>query len=202
MRILVAEDDLVTARILDGLLRAAGYEVTVVSDGPSALAALADDASPAVALLDWMLPGIDGPDIIRTIRGRHRTVPTYLILLTARKAQEDVVSGLEAGADDYLVKPFNPEELRARVKAGVRIVTLQQNLADKVGELEGALASVKKLSGLLPICGYCKSIRDDDDYWHRVDEYVTDHSEAKFSHGICPPCLAKALADEGVAIVE
>jgi sigma-B regulation protein RsbU (phosphoserine phosphatase) len=196
MRVLIAEDDSATATLVSGLLRGSGYEVSVVSDGSAALANLRADDPPAIALLDWMLPGLDGPDICKAIRGDARTVPTYLILCTARDSREDVVRGLEAGADDYLVKPFDPEELRARVKAGMRIVTLEQSLAAHVKELQDALASVKKLSGLLPICGYCKSIRDDDTYWHRVEEYVTEHSEARFSHGICPDCLKKVLREE------
>jgi phosphoserine phosphatase RsbU/P len=199
VRVLIAEDDIVTATVVSKLLRAADYDVTIVGDGPSALAALADDNPPEVALVDWMLPGIDGPDICAAMRRENRPVRTYLILLTARSSHEDVVRGLEAGADDYLVKPFNPEELRARVKAGMRIATLQQKLTAHVEELQAALASVKTLSGLLPICGYCNSIRDDDDYWYRVEEYVAQHTDAQFSHGICPTCLKKVLPADTIA---
>ena len=88
-----------------------------------------------------------------------------------------------------------PVELRARVNAGARIVRLQTGLADKVTQLESALGKVRRLSGLLPICSYCKAIRDDSDYWHRVEEFVSEHSDARFSHGICPECLDKALED-------
>jgi DNA-binding response OmpR family regulator len=166
-----------------------GYGVTAVNDGAAALAILQADDAPQLALLDWMIPGLNGPEVCRMARERQSSTPTYVILLTSRDARADVVAGLEAGADDYIVKPFDPEELRARLKAGMRILDLQQRLAIHVRELELALANVRRLSGLLPICSYCKAIRDDSDYWHQVEEYVAVHSEAQFSHGICPKCF-------------
>jgi sigma-B regulation protein RsbU (phosphoserine phosphatase) len=172
MRVLIAEDDVVTARVVAGLLRAEAHDVTVVQDGLSALAALIVPESPALALLDWMLPGADGPEICATMRECPNETPTYRILLTARNSHADIVRGLDSGADDYLGKPFDFAELRARVKSAARVVALQQSLSVRVRELQNALASVKILSGLLPICGYCKSICDDDDYWHRVEEFV------------------------------
>jgi phosphoserine phosphatase RsbU/P len=190
MRILIAEDEAVTARILENLTRSWGYETSMVTDGQAALAALESTRTPQLTLLDWMMPGLDGPDVCRRVRAAGGT--SYLILLTAKTDRADIVAGLDAGADDYLVKPFDPEELRARVKAGTRIIDLQQRLAAHVAELEDALSSVRRLSGLLPICCYCKAIRDDSDYWHRVEEYVTEHADVKFSHGICPKCLDKA----------
>ena len=100
------------------------------------------------------------------------------------------MSGLESGAYDYVVKPFDPTELRARVQVGVRIIALQRSLADRILQLEGALKNVKYLQGLLPMCCYCKKIRNDQNYWQRVESYITEHSEAVFSHGICPECFA------------
>ena len=199
MRVLIAEDDAVTARMLQGLIRSWGYEVVTATDGPSALAMLQSDDAPQLALLDWMMPGVDGPDICRTVRQRIRGDSTYLLLLTARHELSDIVTGLDAGADDYLVKPFEPEELRARVKAGARISDLQQRLAAQVTQLGQALSKVRRLSGLLPICAYGKAIRDDSDYWHRVEEYVTEHAEVTFSHGICPNCLDAALKEARAA---
>src|SRR5204862_4320316 len=108
--------------------------------------------------------------------------------------KEDVVTGLEAGADDYLVKPFDREELRARVNAGIRIVSLELQLAERVKQLEQALSRVHELQGLLPICSYCKKVRDDQNYWHEVESYVSQRSAASFSHGICPICRDKVMA--------
>jgi sigma-B regulation protein RsbU (phosphoserine phosphatase) len=193
MRILIAEDDAVTARILENLTRSWGYETSMVKEGPAALAALLEAQSPQLALLDWMMPGLDGPDVCSRVREAGGT--SYLILLTAKTDRADIIAGLDAGADDYLVKPFDPEELRARVKAGTRIIDLQERLAAHVAELEDALANVRRLGGLLPICSYCKAIRDDSDYWHRVEEYVTEHADVKFSHGICPKCLETAYKE-------
>jgi sigma-B regulation protein RsbU (phosphoserine phosphatase) len=193
MRVLVADDDVVSAHGLHGLMRSWGYEVVSAIDGPGALAVLEGDNAPQLALLDWVMPGLQGPDICRAVRGWHSGDSPYLILLTSRSSQTDIIAGLDAGADDYLVKPFDPGELRARLHAGARIVGLQRGLAEKVTELETALSKVRRLSGLLPICAYCKAIRDDSDYWHRVEEYVSEHADVQFSHGICPACLEGAM---------
>ena len=188
MRVLIAEDDRVTARVLFEAVKSWGYDVTVAGDGREALAALELDNPPELALLDWMLPGLDGPEVCRMLRSTE-VASTYLILLTSKSDRADVVAGLQAGADEYLVKPVDQEELRARLHAGARIVDLQHRLASQVQELGAALASIRKLTGLLPICAYCKAIRDDSNYWHRVEEFVSEHSDATFSHGICPKCM-------------
>ena len=109
-------------------------------------------------------------------------------MLTAKTDKKDVVQGLDAGADDYLTKPFDRQELRARIGVGVRIAELQKSLADRVVELEFALSRVKQLQGLLPICSYCKKVRDDQNYWTQVDSYISKHTEVEFSHSICPTC--------------
>ena len=199
MRILIAEDDRITARLLSSLVTSWGYDAKVAEDGRAALEMIADERTPYIALLDWMLPGMDGPEVCRRSRALERSTPGYLILITAKSAREGLVAGLDAGADEYLVKPIDPGELRARLNAGARILDLQVRLADQVRELETALANIRKLTGLLPICAYCKSIRDDSNYWHRVEEYVSEHSDVTFSHGICPKCLPRVseeLAEE------
>ena len=119
----------------------------------------------------------------------------YIILLTAKGSKEDLITGLESGADDYLTKPFHREELKARVQVGWRVLNLQKRLADRVHELESALSKVKQLQGLLPICCYCKRVRDGKDYWQQVEAYVMAHSEAQFTHGICPDCMEKERPD-------
>ena len=191
MTILVAEDQSVSRHILVANLRKWGYDVLAVENGTRAWDALRASDAPHLAILDWLMPGMDGIEICRQIRKNPQTGPIYLILLTARRGQEDKIQGLQAGADDYITKPFDREELRARVQVGFRVLALQGALADRVRELEDALSRVKTLQGLLPICSYCKKIRDDRNYWQQVEGYISDHSEAQFSHGICPECYAQ-----------
>jgi CheY-like chemotaxis protein len=158
---------------------------------------LSTTTEPAVAILDRMMPRMDGLEICRRVRQAGMKLPPYIILLTARSRKEDIVAGLQAGADDYLCKPFDPEELGARLVVGTRFLSLQRDLIDHVGELEDALTRVKQLQGLLPICSYCKKIRDDRNYWSQVESYIADRTEARFTHGICPDCRTK-LEEEGV----
>jgi sigma-B regulation protein RsbU (phosphoserine phosphatase) len=193
MKILIAEDDPVSRRLLEATLSKWGYEVTSTSDGAEAWEALAAPQSPKLAILDWMMPEMDGVEVCRRVRSRPDQGPLHILLLTARGRKEDVIAGLGAGADDYITKPFDQEELRARVQVGVRIVELQTTLASRVQELEEALVRVRQLRGLLPICSYCKKIRDDRNYWQQVEQYVSTHSEVQFSHGICPECYSKVV---------
>lgn len=206
-RVLVADDDAVSARVLGATLRRWGYEVETVRDGLAAWERLQQEDPPRLAVLDWMMPGLEGPEICRRVRALHRPVPTYIILLTARGQAQDVVVGLESGADDYVTKPFDQAELHSRLRVGERIIELQQGLADRVRELEEALSQVKTLKGLLPICAYCMKIRDDRNYWQRVETYIAAHSNARFSHGICPECWKNVVEpelkqqEEGFAVI-
>ena len=188
MRVLVAEDEPVSRRVLADALRRWGYEAETTGDGEGAWQRLRGEGAPPLAILNWMMPKMDGVEVCRRVRESGSSLPPYIILLTARGGKEDIVSGLQAGADDYVSKPFDPDELRARVQVGERVVGLQSELAGRVAELEGALLQVRWLQGMLPMCSYCKKIRDDRDYWHEVETYISEHSEARFSHGICPDC--------------
>ena len=128
--VLVAEDDPVSRRILEVRLKNWGYDITIAVNGLQALDTMRGPLSPELLLLDWMMPGIDGVELCRRIRELHKPVYPYILLLTARDAKQDLVTGLEAGADVYLTKPFHAEELQARLKAGTRILTLQKELID------------------------------------------------------------------------
>ena len=195
MHVLIAEDDRITGEILARTLQRWGHDTTLVADGARAWDALSAATAPTLAILDWMMPEMDGPDICRRVRTERPDANMYLLLVTAREGRSDVVAGLDAGADDYIIKPFDPEELRARIAVGVRVLGLQQKLAERVIELQAALSNVKQLRGLLPICSYCKRIRGDDQYWQQVEGYIAQHSDAQFSHGICPTCYQK-VSDE------
>jgi sigma-B regulation protein RsbU (phosphoserine phosphatase) len=193
LKILIAEDDQVSRRVLTANLIKCGHEVVAVSNGLEAWQALQKDDAPHLAILDWMMPGMEGPEVCRRLRQSIREIETYVILLTARHGVAEVVKGIAAGADDYLTKPYHRDELCVRVQVGVRMIELQTKLADRVAQLEQALEQVKRLQGIIPICGYCKKIRDDQDYWQNVDSYIATHSEAEFSHGICPSCFAEIV---------
>jgi CheY-like chemotaxis protein len=191
LRVLVADDDPVSRTVVAAILRKGGYPVQLANDGNEAWTLLQQKEPPAMAIIDWMMPGLDGPEICRRIRTLASPTPTYVILLTSRDASADIVAGLQAGADDYVTKPAKEDELLARLSVGARVVTLQQALADRVKKLEEALSNVKQLQGLLPICSYCKSIRDDQNYWRRVETYISEHSGVQFSHSFCPDCYER-----------
>jgi phosphoserine phosphatase RsbU/P len=189
MRILIAEDDQVSRLVLSTTLQKWHYDVVATEDGAAALEALQTADAPKLAILDWMMPEMDGIDVCQHLRAQPTPDPTYVILLTAKAEKRDIVKGLEAGADDYLTKPFDRAELHARLHVGIRMIELQRTLADRVRQLQEALGNVKQLQGLIPICAYCKKIRDDQNYWQQVECYVGAHTDARFSHGICPACL-------------
>jgi DNA-binding response OmpR family regulator len=185
MRILIADDDRLSTTMLGRTLAAWDFDVTVADDGAAAWACIIGDEPPSVAIVDWEMPKIDGIQLCQRIRSTALRSPLYVILLTGRTGRHDLVAGLEAGADDYLTKPFEPDELRARIRVGQRTLAL--------------IGNIKRLTGLLPICSYCKRIRSDHDYWEQVEGYITEHSDAQFTHGICPPCLEKAMEEVDVS---
>jgi sigma-B regulation protein RsbU (phosphoserine phosphatase) len=188
MRILIAEDDPTSRRILEINLIKWGHELVVTTNGAEAWAEFQKPDAPHLAILDIMMPELSGLDVCRNIRQMEHITSPYLIILTAKQEKEDVVAGIEAGANDYLTKPFHRDELRVRVGVGVQMIELQRSLRERVQELEDALAQVKQLQGILPICSYCKKIRDDENYWHQVDKYISKNTATSFSHSVCPDC--------------
>jgi len=191
MRILIAEDDFTSRTMLQAVLQKCGHEVVATANGAAALAALQQPDAPPLAILDWLMPDLTGPEVIQAVRALPTPRPPYLILLTSKGDKADVITGLAAGANDYLAKPFDPGELRARVEVGRRMLELQVTLAAKVDELRRALDQIKTLKGIVPICASCKKIRDDRGFWNQVEVYVRQHTEAEFSHSCCPDCLKK-----------
>jgi DNA-binding response OmpR family regulator len=195
MKILIAEDDIVSRKLLQANLKKWGYEIKAACDGREAWEILKMNNSPRLAILDWMMPEIDGAELCKMVRQQKERPYTYIILLTAKKEQEEIVAGLDCGADDYITKPFDPDELRSRMRSGLRILRLESDLSQKIGELRNALDHVKQLQGLLPICMYCKKIRDDSNTWKNIEVYVEEHSEVMFSHSLCQECKAKYYPD-------
>jgi DNA-binding response OmpR family regulator len=187
-RILVADDDLVTRTRIMGLLRGRSHDLVEAADGTAAQRALDADPSIRVALLDWEMPGMDGDELARWIRARGGPY-VYVLLLTARSGATHVVEGLDAGADDYVTKPFAAAELLARLDVGLRLVELETVLSRRVEELETAQHEVRTLQGLLPICMHCKKIRNNNDTWERLETYLEERSDVAFSHGLCQECL-------------
>jgi diguanylate cyclase (GGDEF)-like protein len=145
MRAVIADDDPVATAILTRALQRWGIEVTAAPDGAAAWRALADGPAPELAIIDWMMPGLDGIEICRRIRQEPRLAAMYVLLLTGRGSRTDLVVGLDAGADDYMIKPIDTEELRARVQVGIRVATLQARLADRLSDLQTASEHLARL---------------------------------------------------------
>src|SRR5437867_8294024 len=176
MNLLLAEDDGVARMTLSAVLKGLGYEVTEAEHGGEAWANLQLGYFPIV-ISDWQMPEVDGPELCRRMRARATDRYTYFILVTATGGKQRYLEGMDAGADDFITKPVDLEELRARLTVAERILGLRLH--------------VQQLEGLLPICQYCKRIRGGDESWESIEGYVEKRSEAQFSHGICPDCYKK-----------
>jgi len=176
MNLLLAEDDAVARLTLSAVLKGLGHEVTEAEHGGEAWANLQLGYFPIV-ISDWSMPEIDGPELCRRLRARPNDRYTYFLLITATGGKKRYLEGMEAGADDFITKPIDMDELRARLKAAERILGLREH--------------VQQLEGLLPICSYCKRIRDASEKWESIERYVEARSQALFSHGYCPDCYEK-----------
>jgi phosphoserine phosphatase RsbU/P len=180
MRILIAEDDPVSVKILQVTLENHGHDVLVASTGTDAWAQF--DRDPVrVVVSDWMMPGMDGLELCRRVRERPKTDYTYFILLTAiNTARDNIRQAMDAGIDDFLKKPLDREAIMMRLRVAERILEFT--------------TQIRQLKELLPICMYCKKIRDDGDYWQQVENYIHDHTGSCFSHGICPDCFSREMS--------
>jgi DNA-binding NtrC family response regulator len=207
--ILIVDDDESTRRSLTLIFGKKGYETETAGTGREAIEK-AQDRFFNLALLDIKLPEVEGVELIAPLKEMHPDM--VVIMATAYASLETAVRALNEGASAYITKPLNMDEVRATVREALekqRLVmenrrllqTVQQQLAELrqaeevreklIHELQDALAEIKTLRGILPICSSCKKIRDDEGYWHQVEVYIRDHSEAEFSHGLCPKCAKK-----------
>lgn len=188
VKVLVTEDDAVSLRMLTSVLAKGGYEAQTSESCGAALSAMRKEGAPDLVIVDRLLPDGDGLEICRKYRAQPGAAMKYFIVLTVKDSKRDIVAGLAAGANDYVTKPFDGEELLARMEVGVRFIELHKALEAKIAELSTALSHVKKLQGLLPICMHCHKIRTDQKSWERIDSYISANADVRFSHGICPDC--------------
>jgi len=176
--ILTVDDNTRNLQLIGSVLQKNGYEVAMAMSGPEALEFL-EQERPDLILLDIMMPDMDGFEVCRILKQRKQLSAIPIIFLTAKNDPEDIVEGFECGGVDYITKPFHTAELLARIKTHI--------------ELRRARKEIYDLKGMLPICACCKKIRDDQGLWHRVEEYISSHSQAEFTHTMCSSCRDKAL---------
>lgn len=191
MKILIADDGLTIRRLLESYLTQWGYDVVSVSDGDQAWELLKLPDTPRLVILDWLMPGLDGIEVCRKVRRLEHGKLLHIIFFTSLSAKGNSIIALNAGADDFMAKDFDMDEFCARVKVGERSVDLKSELAGRVRELEHAISHIKRLQGILPICMHCGKVRDEQEVWQKLEEYVMENSEAEISHGLCPDCLTK-----------
>lgn len=185
-RILAVDDEYVNTQLLKSVL-CEEYDILTAQNGHEAID-LIEQYKPDLILLDVMMPDITGFEVCKVIKADERFADIPVIFLTALDSQDDQLEGLELGGIDYLTKPINLALLKLRVRNHLAMKEQRDLLVQQKAELEEALARVKQLEGIIPICMYCKKIRDDQQSWHQLETYISKHSEALFSHGICPEC--------------
>ncbi|HEY3897812.1 MAG TPA: response regulator [Chthoniobacter sp.] len=179
MKILIAEDDPVSVKILQFTLQHYGHEVVTAADGAEAWE-IFDREPVRVIVSDWMMPGLDGLELCRKVRQRIKTDYTYFILLTAiNTGRDNLRKAMDSGIDDFLAKPLDREAIMMRLRVAERILEFT--------------TQIRQLKELIPICMYCKRVRDDTDYWDQVETYISNHTGSSFSHGTCPDCFEKQM---------
>jgi len=191
VKILIAEDSAIQSKLLETFLTKRGHDVITTTNGAEAFEVMQLPDAPSLAILDWMMPVMDGIEACRRIRSQDGDRPPYIIILTSRDERPHIIAGLEAGANDFLSKPFDPGELMARIDVGRRTIAQEDRLGLKIKELLLAGEKIKTLQGVVHICASCKQIRDDKGYWQQVEVYIRDHTHAQFSQSVCPECVAK-----------
>ncbi len=193
MKILLVEDDKILREILKNELKKHfQFEIVETESGIQAVN-LSKDEEVKIVILDWELPDLDGIKVLNFLRKIYRKSYLYIIMLTGRNKKKDIIYGLNQGADDYLGKPFDLKELIARIKVGKRTILILDTLREKIIALENSIEEINILKGLLPICSYCKSIRVDENYWQKLEDYLLKKTGLKFSHGVCPECYSKHI---------
>ncbi len=192
--VLVVDDRQADRTLLTEILVREGYDVRPFEGGELALASVAAQP-PQLILLDIQMPEMDGFEVFRRLKAREESRDIPIMFISAATEMENKLTGLRLGAVDFVTKPFQREELLARVRTHVELSQLRSQLAQQTADLRDALAKVKTLSGFIPICASCKKIRDDQGFWNQIERYISEHSDAQFSHGICPDCMQRLYPD-------
>jgi DNA-binding response OmpR family regulator len=201
-KVLVVDDSPDILLLSTSILRRAGYDVLEASTGKECFDAVQTN-HPDLVVLDVMLPDMTGMDVCRQMKNDKRLEDIFVILASGIQiSSERQAEGLNIGADGYIVRPISNREFLARVQAGERIKRAEDALRKKereqeqlVSQLKEALAEIKTLKGFIPICALCKKIRDDEGYWDQLEAYISKHTDAKFTHGLCPECVEKYRAE-------
>ncbi|MFH0995226.1 MAG: response regulator [Pseudomonadota bacterium] len=195
IKVLVVDDDPDVLFATSRIVESAGYKVLKASTGSECMKT-ARENRPDLILLDVVLPDTEGTELCKLIKTDPYFEGTFVVLLSgSRISSSEQAEGLDIGADGYIARPISNQELKARVKAMVRILITERERDRLIFELREAISKIKQLSGLLPICSHCKKIRDDKGYWNHIEAYIRDHSEAAFSHSICQECAKKYYPD-------
>lgn len=191
--ILVVDDNPQNLQLVAGLLSESyGCDLCFATGGAEALEVVAA-VTPDLILLDVNMPGMDGYQVCYALRAADATREIPVIFLTAQRDSDFIARGFEAGGTDYVVKPFESRELLARVHVQLELKLKRDELQRRNAELEEALGRIKRLEGIIPICMHCKKIRDEDSSWQQLEQYFSEHSDALFSHGICPECFDEQM---------
>ncbi|MFC1556222.1 two-component system response regulator [candidate division KSB1 bacterium] len=195
-KIIVVDDSPANLLFLSKKLQKMGYEIIEVTSGEEALEKV-EEFLPDLVLLDIIMPGIDGFEVCSQLKDNEVTCEIPIIFITVKDDKKSIVKGFQSGAVDYLTRPYNTDELFARVKTHIDLKLARDSLKNMVNKLAIALEDIKKLTGLMPICASCKNIRNDKGYWESVEHYITEHSEVRFTHSICPKCRKKLYPEYG-----
>ena len=191
VKILIAEDEYTTRLMVQVCLENWGYSIEGVEDGSTAWDIITQKNPPQIAVLDWEMPGISGIELCKKIKRLERSSPIHVILLTARDSENDISKGFEAGADDYITKPFNDDELRARIRVAERIVTIQSSLNSSLEELREALDLVQSFEEPVAVCGRCQKIGAFDGAWRTPEKLLEYPVDPRFIQLDCPECNKK-----------
>ena len=193
-RILIVDDERSNINVLNEILKDR-HSIKVALNGEQTLERAVSHPKPDLILLDIVMPGMDGFEVCRKLKENKMTADTPVVFISALHETIDKVKAFSLGAVDYITKPFDAEEVLARVKTHLTLHFLQQQLKKKNQELQLALTEIKTLRGILPICSSCKKIRNDKGYWEQIECYISEHSDAEFSHGLCQECAKKLYPD-------